>query len=1596
MCLARSSALGFLGQVFLTGAVTAAGLTVSPSIVTNDFNGKITLAISNLPAPGRTVIVERYADFDNDGVADASEPIVLSFRVTDGQVPTIGGVRNLNVPGDEDGAVNGQIRAELFTPGPDGTVDRIVGNFVIKVSDATPGGFAPVTQRFTIRQKTRPQGVTGKVTAASTGLPLANTFVVLLIPDAPGGAGGFTDINGDFTIHSAPGDYIIAALRPGYVVDPAATMVTVNSNQFITKDVPLSNGTFTVSGRVVDAQSGDGVSGNFVFADAESGHFAAGSTDSSGQYSIAVTPGLWEIRPNENQAALQGYVGLSQRTATNVTGNISNLDFALPKATALIYGRLLDDSSRPLSGVEMRADQSTQIYEGSGRCYPTNADYAIAVVAGMWYVGPEQDDPALAGVLIQSTNVTVSDGLAVRVDFVAQRATTLLGGRLVDDMGAPVSGIEVNICPQGQGGCFSTDTDGQGRFLMRVAAGDWGVSFSSEDLASRGLVAQSLNVTLVEGVDQTNLLAVARPTTAQINVSVRETNGTPVGGIYIFGYAQISNTSYSVYGSTDGNGAATLGVLDGQWEVNLDCFDLNERGFECVTSQSVAVSGTNATVNFVVTPMPVPQLLQFSASSYTVSEGGASAVITVVRTGPSTDPTFVQYATSGGSATPGTDYTNVSGVLVFDPGMTEETFEVPIINDGSPELPETIGLVLSNPGPGVSLGTLQAATLTILDDDAAPGPNVTWFAVVKGQNLQQDGSGAPTTNGVTNPFAFYALVGEAFPGSVSNATLRAPGGANYILNSSEDDLEFNFGQKFPTKSALDAAFPSGSYLYTLATFNDGTRTPTLSLPSELYPNAPRIANWTAAQTVDANADFTLMWDAFGGGTSDDFVQLSIENQGEENFFQTPDIIAPDSLDGTHTSVAIPAGTLAPGQTYHGRLLFAKRRSLDTNSYPPVPGITAFFRETGFSLQTVAPPPPQGQFQFDTTEYTASEASGMAQLNVRRVGGSQGQAHVTVAISGGTATPIVDYGSLSQGDPFSITLSFADGETNVAVSFPIFDDFSFDPNETVLLALRNPADGAVLGSPTNALVRIIDNDPRPDSIPPTVAITVPASGAKLSNSSVTLLGTARDNFAVTAVECRVENTGGIGDYQTATTANGWTNWTAAVTGLLPGTNTFRVRSWDDSGNSSTVASRFVTYIALSPLTLISNGLGTFSPNLNGQLLPVGLGQTVTAVPGAGYVFSNWVGGLVSTNARLTFLMESGLVLQANFVANPFNRTKGSYNGLFYEVTNSVEHKSSGFLTFSLTDRGKYSGKLQLAGKTHSFLGQFDLSGRAASTVKRSVTNAVRLELSLTPMGSSNDFTGRLLSTNTPWVAELLGDRAPIHTATNPSPYLGRYTLMIPWDEQAAGSPGGDGFGTVVVATSGRLAFAGTLGDGTPASQSVSLSKDGFWPWYVPVLGGKGSILSWTALNTQPAPTPSLSGMLHWFKPALATSKYYSNGFTFQTAVAGSAYLPPGTNLVMQLAPFGEVDFRSGNLTGSYTNIVNLGAYNRVLNLTPEQPLTLTLTLSSGRLQGAITLTNAGLRVTRAFKGAVLQRQNFGSGHFLGTNQSGRVYLGPLFP
>src|SRR5262249_23099719 len=71
----------------------------------------------------------------------------------------------------------------------------------------------------------------------------------------------------------------------------------------------------------------------------------------------------------------------------------------------------------------------------------------------------------------------------------------------------------------------------------------------------------------------------------------------------------------------------------------------------------------------------------------------------------------------------------------------------------------------------------------------------------------------------------------------------------------------------------------------------------------------------------------------------------------------------------------------------------------------------------------------------------------------------------------------------------------------------------------------------------------------------------------------------------------------------------------------------------------------------------NGTGTVMPNYNGQSLTLGKSYTMTAKAGPGFVFSSWSGGASSTTPALTFVMQDGLVLQANFVANPFAQAAG---------------------------------------------------------------------------------------------------------------------------------------------------------------------------------------------------------------------------------------------------------------------------------------------------------------------------------------------------
>ncbi len=84
----------------------------------------------------------------------------------------------------------------------------------------------------------------------------------------------------------------------------------------------------------------------------------------------------------------------------------------------------------------------------------------------------------------------------------------------------------------------------------------------------------------------------------------------------------------------------------------------------------------------------------------------------------STGTVTVEYATSDGTAVAGSDYTATSGTLTFQPGETEKTVSVPVLEDDHDEGSETLTLRLSN-AEGASIADGEA-TGTITNSDAIP------------------------------------------------------------------------------------------------------------------------------------------------------------------------------------------------------------------------------------------------------------------------------------------------------------------------------------------------------------------------------------------------------------------------------------------------------------------------------------------------------------------------------------------------------------------------------------------------------------------------------------------------------------------------------------------------------------------------------------------------------------------------------------------------------------------------------------------------------------------------------------------------------------
>jgi hypothetical protein len=156
--------------------------------------------------------------------------------------------------------------------------------------------------------------------------------------------------------------------------------------------------------------------------------------------------------------------------------------------------------------------------------------------------------------------------------------------------------------------------------------------------------------------------------------------------------------------------------LNGNATINLTLSSALASGLAVsATATNLSTGDTSAFSNDTLTS---PVDVQFAAAAVSADESSGSATISVTRTGNLGATVSVAYATGGGTAVPGVNYTATQGTLVFSPNQTVQTFTISIDTHTPPSSDLTVDLILNGPTGGAVLGTPSAAVLTIVDTRA--------------------------------------------------------------------------------------------------------------------------------------------------------------------------------------------------------------------------------------------------------------------------------------------------------------------------------------------------------------------------------------------------------------------------------------------------------------------------------------------------------------------------------------------------------------------------------------------------------------------------------------------------------------------------------------------------------------------------------------------------------------------------------------------------------------------------------------------------------------------------------------------------------------
>jgi len=767
----------------------------------------------------------------------------------------------------------------------------------------------------------------------------------------------YSDANGDYTLSSTSNEWEVevaswSLARNGHTAPHQDAMVITTTGSVANVNFTAPRVNAVIYGMVTN-ELGAGVSN--VVIEAEDSSFtyeAAGYSDTAGNYVLGVFGGTWFGGADMEELAARGFVGLNFNGSPATNAAVQR-NVALQTVTTFFHGRVVDQNNNPLGNASLYANQFPPGWS-TGAEADGSGFFTLGLFAGPWFAGLNNDTVDQYNVVGPTLNFTNGPSVSNYV-VVARQRNAQLAGVLRDTLGNALTNVQVYAqVTVGTNSYFLNPvfTDGSGNFsLSAFTATGWLIA--STGLGARNFVDAFESPFDING--NTNIVLTATTNTA---LTIVTTSPLPDG---------TNGAAYSQQLQAIG------GFLPYFWTVTGGALPAG-----LALGQDGRITGTptaTGTFNFTVDNNNVTTRA-FALTIHPPGGPADSTPPTLDQTTPQNFQTGIQ--THSGIAFTFSEPMRTNVAITWSGNVTAANFRYDWATNGQTLfctynglLPTsaTISWLLNPTGhgnpfrdvAGNALPADIAGSFSTVASHATGVPDVLQVLVYKAANYVQTNAAATDvvplstnthTYGVNIQLSGYVTVTN-IPSDI-NGTIFAEvpfsGGRG-------DAFQFE-AQDFTSQAQMDALYPNGNHSFSLRTVHNGTNNVTVPLTGNLYPAPPVIANFTAAQSVNSSNSFMLTWNPFTNGTASDFILVEInERLGNDTFldiFRTPGIGEPGVLDGTATSVNLPANTFAAGSTYDVSITFVKGVHLSTAGYPPLVA-GAYGAETAFKLVTAGTP-----------------------------------------------------------------------------------------------------------------------------------------------------------------------------------------------------------------------------------------------------------------------------------------------------------------------------------------------------------------------------------------------------------------------------------------------------------------------------------------------------------------------------------------------------------------------------------------------------------------------------------------------------------------